>query len=82
MLIGSGEFANRNERFPAASPRDAARLPASVDNLNAQGERTGGVIWHTTGSGKSLTMVMLAKALSLHPRLNPRVSEHRPHEPG
>ncbi|MCB9162295.1 MAG: HsdR family type I site-specific deoxyribonuclease, partial [Caldilineaceae bacterium] len=36
--------------------------------------RTGGVIWHTTGSGKSLTMVMLAKALALHPAVaNPRV---------
>jgi type I restriction enzyme, R subunit len=32
------------------------------------------VIWHTTGSGKSLTMVMLAKALGLHPSIrNPRV---------
>jgi len=45
-----------------------------VAALNAQGERTGGVIWHTTGSGKSLTMVMLAKALALHPNIpNPRV---------
>jgi type I restriction enzyme R subunit len=45
-----------------------------VAGLNAQGERTGGVIWHTTGTGKSLTMVMLAKALSLHPNIkNPRV---------
>ena len=45
-----------------------------VAGLNAQGERTGGVIWHTTGSGKSLTMVMLAKALALHPNIqNPRV---------
>ena len=40
----------------------------------AQGKRDGGVIWHTTGSGKSLTMVMLAKALALHPAVqNPRV---------
>lgn len=38
------------------------------------GKRAGGVIWHTTGSGKSLTMVMLAKALVLHPGIkNPRV---------
>jgi len=37
-------------------------------------QRTGGVIWHTTGSGKSLTMVWLAKALALHPAIpNPRV---------
>lgn len=40
-----------------------------VAHLNHQGERTGGVIWHTTGSGKSLTMVMLAKALALHPSI-------------
>ena len=39
-----------------------------------EGKRQGGVIWHTTGSGKSLTMVMLAKALALHPAIpNPRV---------
>ena len=39
-----------------------------------EGKRHGGVIWHTTGSGKSLSMVMLAKALALHPAIpNPRV---------
>lgn len=37
-------------------------------------QRPGGVIWHTTGSGKSLTMVMLAKALVLAPDiLNPKI---------
>jgi type I restriction enzyme R subunit len=45
-----------------------------VKALNTQGKRTGGVIWHTTGSGKSLTMVMLAKALALHPDIpSPRI---------
>lgn len=29
------------------------------------GKRKGGVIWHTQGSGKSLTMVMLAQAITL-----------------
>lgn len=52
-------------------------IKATIDrvaHLNAQGTRTGGVIWHTTGSGKSLTMVMLAKALALHPNItDPRV---------
>ena len=52
-------------------------IQATIDRVahrNAQGTRTGGVIWHTTGSGKSLTMVMLAKALALHPAIsNPRV---------
>lgn len=37
-------------------------------------KRKGGVIWHTQGSGKSLTMVMLAKSLSLQKGItNPRV---------
>ena len=46
---------------------------ARVEALR-EGKRHGGVIWHTTGSGKSLTMVMLAKALALHPAIpNPRV---------
>ena len=45
-----------------------------VAHLNQDGQRSGGIIWHTTGSGKSLTMVMLAKALSLHPAItNPKV---------
>lgn len=47
---------------------------ARVAHRNPQGRRTGGVIWHTTGSGKSLTMVMLAKALALYPTiLSPRI---------
>lgn len=29
------------------------------------GRRRGGVVWHTQGSGKSLTMVMLAKSIAL-----------------
>lgn len=38
------------------------------------GRRKGGVIWHTQGSGKSITMVMLAKALALCPSIsNPRI---------
>lgn len=45
-----------------------------VTHVDGTGTRAGGVIWHTTGSGKSLTMVMLAKALALHPAIpNPRV---------
>ncbi len=33
------------------------------------GGREGGVIWHTTGSGKSFTMVFLCKALLIHEAL-------------
>ncbi len=36
--------------------------------------RKGGIIWHTQGSGKSLTMVMFVKALIEDPRItNPRI---------
>ena len=37
-----------------------------VTQSDKEGKRQGGVIWHTTGSGKSLTMVMLSKALALN----------------
>ncbi len=44
-------------------------LSASPDS-----PRPGGVVCHTQGSGKSLTMVMLAKSLALHPAiLNPKI---------
>ena len=36
--------------------------------------RPGGVVWHTQGSGKSLTMVMLAKSLALRREIaNPKI---------
>ena len=41
------------------------RLTERIKLKNAQGGREGGVIWHTTGSGKSLTMVLFSKALLL-----------------
>ncbi len=56
----------------------AARYPqvfgikALIERINRRrpdGGREGGVLWHTTGSGKSLSMVYLCKALLLHPTL-------------
>ena len=38
------------------------------------GKRNGGVVWHTQGSGKSLTMVMLAQKIAQEPSIrNPRI---------
>ncbi len=38
------------------------------------GRRKGGVIWHTQGSGKSLTMVMLAQAIAMDKSIrNPKI---------
>nr|WP_314901826.1 type I restriction endonuclease subunit R [uncultured Deefgea sp.] len=42
------------------------RLIDRINTRRADGGREGGVIWHTTGSGKSFTMVFLSKALILH----------------
>lgn len=36
-----------------------------VRTRDARQRREGGVVWHTQGSGKSLTMVMLAKSLAM-----------------
>ncbi len=45
-----------------------------VKHFDGTGSRKGGVIWHTQGSGKSLTMVMLARNLALDPKIiNPRI---------
>jgi type I restriction enzyme R subunit len=40
---------------------------ARIAQRRPDGAREGGVLWHTTGSGKSFTMVFLTKALLLHP---------------
>jgi type I restriction enzyme R subunit len=47
---------------------------ARVKQTDDSGKRRGGIVWHTQGSGKSLTMVMLARALALEPTIrNPRI---------
>ncbi len=43
-----------------------------IKSIDASGKRCGGLIWHTQGSGKSLTMVMLVKNL-IEDVKNPRV---------
>lgn len=46
----------------------------TINTNDAEGNRQSGVIWHTQGSGKSLTMVMLAKYILLEmAALEPKV---------
>lgn len=46
---------------------------ARIKPIN-NGKRHGGVVWHTQGSGKSLTMVMLAQAIAQEKLIqNPRI---------
>ncbi len=45
-----------------------------ISRIQPDGKRLGGVIWHTQGSGKSLTMVMLAQLIAMHPDIkNPKI---------
>ena len=45
-----------------------------ISKVQPDGKRQGGVIWHTQGSGKSLTMVMLAQLIAMHPSIkNPKI---------
>ena len=45
-----------------------------ISVADAEGKRTGGVIWHTQGSGKSLTMVMLAQLIATNKNIkNPKI---------
>lgn len=50
------------------------RILAHVKQRDVENRRRGGIVWHTQGSGKSLTMVMLARALAQEPDIhNPRI---------
>lgn len=50
------------------------RAVETVKQVDLNGARKGGVIWHTQGSGKSLTMVMLGRSLALERSIaNPRI---------
>src|SRR3989442_14457007 len=59
------------ERIAEAPGRyEAGRRPGGDP-----GDRRGGVVWHTQGSGKSLTMVFYAGRVILHPAMqNPTIA--------
>ena len=41
----------------------------NIKTKDGEGVRKGGIVWHTQGSGKSITMVMLTRALVMDPEL-------------
>ena len=61
MLFDAGEkkVARHQQYFCVKKILDRAK------KTQRDGRRQGGVVWHTQGSGKSLTMVMLGQALAL-----------------
>src|SRR5271157_2029723 len=51
-----------------------AAVAATVEATRPHGDRRCGVVWHTQGSGKSLTMVFFAGRIILHPAMeNPTI---------
>ena len=49
-------------------------IDCTIDATDARGDKRAGVVWHTQGSGKSLTMVFYAGRLALDTRLqNPTI---------
>jgi len=65
-LRASGYFVDKNETFrgrPVTEPPESYGL-TSVDTQHA-GDRKGGVVWHTQGSGKSLSMVFFTGKIVL-----------------
>ena len=58
--------------------------PARPALQDGERDRRGGIIWHTQGSGKCLTMVFLVRAMRSDPLLRAVQGRrrHRPHRPG
>ena len=71
-LPGAGKLIKlvcRYQQFRAVQ-RAVQRLLAGKTRLqDGEYDRRGGIIWHTQGSGKSLTMVFLVRAMRSHPEL-------------
>ena len=68
-------FDNKEKKVPRYQQYFAVKETIKkVTDVKGDLSRPGGVIWHTTGSGKSITMVLLAKAISLEPSIiDPKV---------
>jgi type I restriction enzyme, R subunit len=63
-------FDNKIKKVPRYQQYFAVKETISrITQVKGDSVRPGGVIWHTTGSGKSITMVLLAKAISLEPSI-------------
>jgi type I restriction enzyme R subunit len=64
----------REESHSSSSPGESQRLVTSSPTSENIGDRRAGVIWHTQGSGKSLSMVFYAGKIVQHPAMeNPTI---------
>ena len=59
----------RYQQFRAVKNAIDRLLSGKTRKEDGEHDRRGGIIWHTQGSGKSLTMVFLVRAMRAHPQL-------------
>jgi type I restriction enzyme R subunit len=65
---------SRREEAHSKSSEESQSLVTSAATTNDIGDRRAGVIWHTQGSGKSLSMVFYAGKIVQHPAMeNPTI---------
>ena len=60
----------RYQQFRAIHKAVSRLQEGRTRNQGATRDERGGIIWHTQGSGKSLSMVFLVRKMRMTPRLN------------
>ena len=72
MEVGSGRTAKvvgRYQQYRGVHKALRRLVEGDTRSMDGHVDRRGGIIWHTQGSGKSLTMVFLIRAMRSHPDL-------------
>lgn len=72
MELGSGptvKLVARYQQYRGVSKAIDRMLTGTTRAVDGHVDRRGGIVWHTQGSGKSLTMVFLIRAMRTHPEL-------------
>ena len=70
--VGSGrtvKIVGRYQQYRGVRKAMRRLLTGDTKAMNGEIDRRGGIVWHTQGSGKSLTMVFLIRAMRSHPQL-------------
>ena len=70
--LGSGrtvKIVGRYQQYRGVHKAMRRLLTGETRAVNGEVDRRGGIVWHTQGSGKSLTMVFLIRAMRSHPQL-------------
>jgi type I restriction enzyme R subunit len=72
MELDSGptiKLVARYQQYRGVSKAINRMLTGTTRAVDGHVDRRGGIVWHTQGSGKSLTMVFLIRAMRSHPEL-------------